>query len=65
MSIKNEDAFTPDFERVLDLHLKEFKNMFFIEDRIPMLKEVRGKVVMIRRYEIKGDEPRGINLSGD
>ena len=68
MSIKNEDEESADFESVLVnqwIDSGTYKNLFYTEDRIPTLDEVRGRIVLLRRYTNYSQSlARGIDARG-
>lgn len=47
------------------LEKDEYKNLFYINEDMPLLDEVRGKIVLFRRFEINYPGPMGIDLSKD
>lgn len=70
MSIKKDRGFgVNEFARnLLEQHYKKKMGRWFLENRNPLLKEVRGKIVLLRRYKIIksryfSDNNSGINLS--
>ena len=66
MSIKQEnDSETPEqsFEETfVKEYLNQYKNLFYIEESIPILSEVRGKIILLRRFEAT-NMPLGIDLT--
>ena len=53
------------FQQVLDGYLQGFGSFFYLDNRIPTLGEVRGKIVVVRRFQLDaGSSPRGLDLSG-
>lgn len=70
MSIKKDRGFGGnEFARILlEKYFKRKMGRWFLENRNPKLNEVRGKIVLIRRYKIRkspcfSDNNSGINLS--
>jgi 1-phosphatidylinositol phosphodiesterase len=47
------------------LEKDKFKNLFNLEGGIPTLDIARGKIVLFRRFEIKGSGVMGVDLSKD
>ena len=43
---------TKTFTEVFDAYLKEREDFFYLGDSIPTLNQVRGKIVLVRRYSI-------------
>lgn len=67
MSVKEEyrqrnstRKFYETFEEYLE---KEAKDCFYIKNRVPKLQEVRGKIVLIRRFSIPEDKELGIQAN--
>jgi 1-phosphatidylinositol phosphodiesterase len=63
MQIKREsDDFgnTLTFQQVLDGYVQGFGSFFYLDNRIPTLGEVRGKIVVVRRFDLDGSDPRGL-----
>jgi 1-phosphatidylinositol phosphodiesterase len=49
------------FQQVLDGYLQGFERFFYLDNRIPTLGEVRGKIVVVRRFDLDpGSGPRGL-----
>jgi Phosphatidylinositol-specific phospholipase C, X domain len=49
------------FQQVLDGYLQGFGSFFYLDSRIPTLGEVRGKIVVVRRFDLDaGSGPRGL-----
>ena len=67
MSVQNEGERSADFESAFVsrwLDSAQYKDLFFTENRIPKLDEVRGKIVLFRRYRnYSSDLARGIDAS--
>lgn len=70
MSIKKDRGFGGnEFARtLLEKYYKNKMGRWFLENRNPLLSEVRGKIVLLRRYKIRksrcfSDNNSGINLS--
>lgn len=67
MSVKEE--YDPEgnkntFEQTFDQYIGRKTNLFFLENRLPKVAEVRGKIVILRRFPIKDENlKRGIDLS--
>ena len=56
---------TQTFQQVLDAYIGPFRSFFYLDNRIPTLGEVRGKIVVVRRFDLDpGSDPRGLDLSG-
>jgi Phosphatidylinositol-specific phospholipase C, X domain len=62
---------TGTFQQVLDTNyvqtelivqgvLQNISGFFYFDDRIPTLGEVRGKIVVVRRFDLDGSDPRGL-----
>ena len=54
MSIRNEGDSSAEFESILVnqwIDAEKYSDLFYTEDRIPTLNEVRGKIVLLRRYK--------------
>ena len=64
MQIKRESSDsnnTQTFEQTLDGYLKGFESFFYLDDHVPTLGEVRGKIVVVRRFGLdQNSTPRGI-----
>jgi 1-phosphatidylinositol phosphodiesterase len=64
MQIKHEYIDDPDnnlsFQEVLDNYVQGFENFFYKDNRIPTLGEVRGKIVLVRRFDLDSSDPRGL-----
>jgi 1-phosphatidylinositol phosphodiesterase len=57
----NDDNPVGTFQQVLDGYLQGFKGFFYLDNRIPTLGEVRGKIVVVRRFDLDaGSGPRGL-----
>ena len=39
---------------------QNISGFFYFDDRIPTLGEVRGKIVVVRRFDLDGSDPRGL-----
>ena len=50
------------FEAQFKGYVNKYKNMWYLGDKIPKLKDVRGKIVLIRRF--KGSKGLGIDATG-
>jgi len=65
MQIKHEFIDDPDnnltFQEVLDGYMQGFDSFFYRDNRIPTLGEVRGKIVLVRRFDLDSSEPRGLS----
>jgi len=66
MQVKHEytdgPGTTQTFAQVLDGYLQGFERYFYLDDHIPTLGEVRGKIVIVRRFNLDGVEgPRGLS----
>jgi len=67
MSIKNESNPGNDLDREkfyddLKIAMAQFPNLFYTENRIPSLKEIRGKIVLVRRFGLGNRAQIGLNL---
>jgi 1-phosphatidylinositol phosphodiesterase len=50
------------FQQVLDGYLHGFESFFYLDDRIPTLHEVRGKIVVVRRFDLDPPyAPKGLS----
>lgn len=68
MSIKNESATYPRsdvFYKKIKESIKLYHELFYTGTSIPQLKEVRGKIVLIRRFTLADGEAIGIDLYGN
>lgn len=45
------------------LERDEYKDLFYLGENMPRLDEVRGKIVLFRRFKIDGSGGMGVNLS--
>lgn len=45
------------------LKRKEYEGLFYLSDQMPKLDEVRGKIVLLRRFELSGQQVMGIDVS--
>jgi 1-phosphatidylinositol phosphodiesterase len=61
MQIKPEDTDGPGnvktFQQVFDGYRQGFEDFFYTDDHIPTLSEVRGKIVLVRRFPLDSDHP--------
>ena len=48
------------FQQVLDGYVQGFRSFFYLDDHIPTLEEVRGKIVVVRRFDLDSNDPRGL-----
>jgi len=65
MSIKEEydaNGCTRKFEETFDWYLKGNQSHWYIDKKVPLLGDVRGKIVLFRRFAAS-DETRGIDVS--
>ncbi|WP_048510768.1 phosphatidylinositol-specific phospholipase C [Chryseobacterium sp. FH2] len=67
MSIKNESSPSKDGDKEkfyddLKIAMGQFPNLFYTEDKIPSLKDIRGKIVLVRRFGLGKRAPIGLNL---
>jgi 1-phosphatidylinositol phosphodiesterase len=64
MQVKHEYTDGPDnnltFQEVFDNYVAGFNSFFYLDDHVPTLGEVRGKIVIVRRFELDGNGPRGL-----
>jgi 1-phosphatidylinositol phosphodiesterase len=63
MQIKHEysdDNNTKTFQQVLDGYLQGFESFFYLDNHIPALGQVRGKIVVVRRFNTDSNAPRGL-----
>jgi len=49
------------FQQVFDGYRQGFEDFFYTDDRIPTLGEVRGKIVVVRRFDLDPGDPRGLS----
>ena len=66
LSVQQEstpDGNTRTFEQTFDMYAKNSAGKWFLKDYIPALDEVRGKLVLFRRFGASG-LPKGIDASG-
>ena len=49
------------FQQVFDGYVQGFESFFYLDDRIPTLSEVRGKIVVVRRFNLDSNAPRGLS----
>ena len=51
------------FQQVFDGYRQGYESFFYLDDRIPTLDEVRGKIVVVRRFDLDPDSdgPRGLS----
>ena len=65
MQVKHEDTDSDPqgtFQQVFDGYRQGFESFFYLDDRIPTLGEVRGKIVVVRRFDLDpGSDPRGLS----
>ena len=55
MQIKHEDIDADNnltFQQVFDGYVQGFEDFFYRDDHIPILGEVRGKIVVVRRFDV-------------
>jgi 1-phosphatidylinositol phosphodiesterase len=57
----SDDNNTKTFQQVLDAYLQGFESFFWLGDHIPTLGEVRGKIVVVRRFNLDSNAPRGLS----
>lgn len=65
MSIKEEydwEGCTRPFEETFDSYVSGNERYWYLGDRIPMLSQVRGKIVLLRRFGAD-HQPKGIDVS--
>ena len=49
------------FQEVFDNYVQGFESFFYLDDHVPTLGEVRGKIVVVRRFDLdNGSGPRGL-----
>ena len=65
MQIKHEDEAADfdnnlTFQQVFDGYRQGFESFFYTDDHIPTLDEVRGKIVVVRRFDLDSGDPRGL-----
>src|SRR5262249_39764989 len=69
MQVKSHEADDFDnsltFQQVFDGYVQGFESFFYLDDHIPTLGEVRGKIVVVRRFGLDPDSdgPRGLSPS--
>jgi len=57
----DDDSPTQTFEQVFDGYVRGFESFFYLDDHIPTLGEVRGKIVVVRRFSLdQSSSPRGL-----
>ncbi len=65
MQIKSHEAADFDnsytFQQVFDKYVRGYESFFYRDDHIPTLDEVRGKIVVIRRFNLDSNDPRGLS----
>jgi hypothetical protein len=64
MQVKHEytDANnTQTFQQTFDGYVQGFESFFYLDDHIPTLGEVRGKIVVVCRFLLDSNAPRGLN----
>jgi 1-phosphatidylinositol phosphodiesterase len=64
MQVKREDTDADNnltFQQVFDGYRQGFESFFYTDDRIPTLGEVRGKIVVVRRFDLDSNDPRGLS----
>jgi len=49
MSLKDEKR-DEDFSRLLWLDMVKYRDIWFLENRVPSLREVRGKAIIMGRF---------------
>jgi hypothetical protein len=57
----NDDNPTLTFQQVFDGYVQGHESFFYLDDRIPTLGEVRGKIVVVRRFSLDSNTPRGLS----
>ena len=63
MQVKHEDTDADNnltFQQVFDGYTQGFESFFYTDDHIPTLDEVRGKIVVVRRFGLDSSDPRGL-----
>ena len=65
MQVKHESTdenVTPgrSFQQTFDGYVRGLESFFYLDDHIPTLGEVRGKIVVVRRFNLDGSSPRGL-----
>jgi 1-phosphatidylinositol phosphodiesterase len=45
------------------LNMEQYQNLFYLGTKLPPLGQLRGKVVLLRRFEIESSAELGVNLS--
>lgn len=70
MSVKKDRGYHQDkfAEVLLEQYYSHYPEMWYLENRTPSLDEVRGKIVLLRRYKVKDyglftDQNSGLNFS--
>lgn len=61
MSIKEEEENDSRFERIVRSYLTKNPSLWYTKNSLPTLGEVRGKIVLLRRFSANGE--LGINLA--
>jgi 1-phosphatidylinositol phosphodiesterase len=49
------------FQQVFDGYTQGLESFFYTDDHIPTLGEVRGKIVVVRRFDLDSSDPRGLS----
>jgi 1-phosphatidylinositol phosphodiesterase len=65
MAIKEEHTSVGNnrsYEATFDSYVQQNRNLWYLEEKIPTLNQVRGKIVLVRRFAA-GSLPKGINAS--
>lgn len=64
MSVKEEykcEDITRSFEETFKAYLEEYSSLWYLENKLPTIDEVRGKIILVRRFE--ASEAWGIDAS--
>jgi hypothetical protein len=57
----DDDNPTLTFQQTFDRYVQGLESFFYLDDHIPTLSEVRGKIVVVRRFTLdKNSGPRGV-----
>jgi 1-phosphatidylinositol phosphodiesterase len=56
----NDENNTQTFQQTFDGYVQGFESFFYLDNRIPTLGEVRGQIVVVRRFDVDSNAPRGL-----
>ncbi|WP_438425917.1 phosphatidylinositol-specific phospholipase C [Aquimarina macrocephali] len=66
MSVKEEhdsSGNSRSFEATLDSYINQNRSKWYLGENIPRLNNVRGKIVLLRRFNKRSSTPKGINVT--